>query len=527
MPKTRWIAFSAMFAAVMLALLILSPSLTSKVAAAQTDARLTAIRNDLTGDSGLAALSEAFRKVAKVVEPSVVHVEVFQKRNRADDPRRRMQDLQEWFFGPTPPGFRDSDPRAQPRDKDEEDESMDQYNVPRPSGNGSGWVYDQAGHIVTNYHVVEDADRIVVKFVDGTEHDAVLTGTDRKTDVAVLKIESDNLQPAEVSRAEVEQGELVFAFGSPFGNEFSMSQGIVSAKGRQVGLLQQQQGYENYIQTDAAINPGNSGGPLTNIYGQVVGMNSAIATRTGGFAGIGFAIPSDMVVKVVDQLIEKGKVTRGYLGVYIDDMSAQLAQTYGFSGKGVLVTDLRKDGPAGEAGIQADDIITHVNGKPAENSEWVRESIAAMPPGEKVELTLVRAGKEIKISVVLGELEDEAKPARLGKRAPQEEEEQAPQDQVLPKLGFQALSKMTEDVAEQTGLDFVPGVLVRSVREGSAAWAGGIRRGMIITQVMSEPVDSIDTFVQALKKQDLAKGVRLRISVEGHSRVVLLQLPNN
>jgi serine protease Do len=238
-------------------------------------------------------LSEAFKDVARVVEKSVVSITVYSKRPPTGGIPEELLPL-------LPPG------RA-PKGNSE----FDDYDVPQQYGSGSGWIYDTKGHIITNNHVIDGADRIVVRFYDGSERDAKVVGVDTKTDIAVVKVKGDDLHPAKRADKPVDQGEIVFAFGSPFRFDFSMSQGIVSAKGRQLGILRGAQGYENFIQTDAAINPGNSGGPLTNIYGEVVGMNTAIASRTGAYNGLGFAIPVRMVEQVGDQLIENGKVSRG------------------------------------------------------------------------------------------------------------------------------------------------------------------------------------------------------------------------
>ncbi|NJL31408.1 MAG: PDZ domain-containing protein, partial [Phycisphaerales bacterium] len=263
-------------------------------------------------------------------------------------------------------------------------------------GSGSGWVYSADGHIITNNHVIEEADRIEVRFFNGESMDAVVVGTDPKTDVAVIKVDATKLHASTLATEPVEQGEIVFAFGAPFRFEFSMSQGIVSGQGRQLGILAERQGYENFIQTDAAINPGNSGGPLTNIYGQVVGMNTAIASRTGAFNGLGFAIPIDMVKKVVDELIATGTVQRGYLGIFIEELDPRMARTFGYDGKGVLVTNPIDGGPAAEAGVQRGDIITKVEGKPVSTPDELRNLVADLAPGKRYDWRFIGKARSVK-----------------------------------------------------------------------------------------------------------------------------------
>ena len=317
MHRIRWYGPSVMLLLTTLLVMATGPNVARQIAWAGTDAKIALVKQNLASKPSLAELSEAFREVAQAVAPSVVHIEVSVKDSPA---RRRLKSFREEelfrrFFGPH--RFRgerdDSDDDTAPKD---DGEDYDRYNMPSEQSTGSGWVYDQDGHIITNHHVVEHADVITIRFQDGTHYEATVVGTDPKTDIAVVKVDTPQIHPATIADEVVEQGDIVFAFGSPFQFEFSMSQGIVSGKGRRLHILDRHQGYENFIQTDAAINPGNSGGPLTNIYGQVVGMNTAIATSTGYYNGLGFAIPVNMVTNVADQLISTGKVSRGYLGIY-------------------------------------------------------------------------------------------------------------------------------------------------------------------------------------------------------------------
>jgi serine protease Do len=403
---------------------------------------------------------------------------------------------------------------------------MDQFNVPRPYGSGSGWVFDTDGHIITNNHVVEGADSISVRFSDGTERKATVVGVDTKTDVAVIKVEGGAvLHPASLAQDPVEQGDIVFAFGSPLRFEFSMSQGIVSAKGRQLRIVADGQGYENFIQTDAAINPGNSGGPLTNISGEVIGMNTAIASRTGQSNGIGFAIPVDMVNDVVKQIIKNGRVTRGYLGIVIEDLDPDKAASYDFKGKGVLVTEPVPDGPAAKAGILSEDIITKVDGQPVDKVEQLREFVAMHAPGSKFPIEVYRGGKTLVLEAVVVEqpLQMASVPNATTpeKAAPAEDNRM----ELLRKLGIENATTFTQDTADKYRTKWVPGVLIMGVRPDSVAASQGLMRYTLITHVFSTQVKTVDELLSAIAKADTSKGIRLRINEGGRVRVVLLKLP--
>lgn len=500
--------------------MVAGPGLIRQIAWAQTDAQITLVKNELKNSPFLAQLSESFRQVAGVVEPSVVSIEVLSREN----PRQRRGSMRQ-----LPPGLEDFfGPRFQPPQQPREDE-YDQYNPALPYGNGSGWVYDSAGHIITNNHVIDNADEIKVRFNDGSKYTATVVGVDPKTDVAVLQVDVPNLHPATIAADPVEQGDIVFAFGSPFRFDFSVSQGIVSAKGRQLGIIGQG-GYENFIQTDAAINPGNSGGPLTNIYGQVIGMNTAIASRTGAFNGLGFAIPVKMVTEVADQLISQGKVSRGYLGIYIEDLDEKMAKTFGYDGKGVLVTDPIQGSPAAEAGIEAGDIIIRVAGKPVDSADALRYTIARFMPGSEVEMTIFRNGEQIARTVVLGELPTEAS-ARVMPRSPEEEDAQEQGAQTLRKLGIEGISTFTQQMAERSGIQHQPGVVVEEVRPGSQAAAMGITRGTLITRVMGTNISSAQQLLQAVESYEAGTSIRVRVAQWDRERgrflerFVLLELP--
>ncbi|NOT30163.1 MAG: trypsin-like serine protease, partial [Planctomycetes bacterium] len=312
-------------------------------------------------------LSLEFREVARRGEASVVRIEI------RGTPRPASEDSlpgspEEFFrrFFEAPFGGRADEPELPDSD------DAQRYDVPRRVGAGSGWIYDRRGHVVTNHHVVRDAESVVVKLHDGRECPARVVATDAATDIALLVIEAGDLTPAVLSEGSLEQGDIVFAFGSPFEFEFSMSQGIVSGKGRRTGILGPS-GYEDFIQTDAAINPGNSGGPLTNARAEVVGMNSSIVTGSGLFGGIGFAIPIAMIRPVVEQMIEFQAVRRGQLGIFIQD-DPDVLKSFGYEGPGAVVSDVVPDGPADKAGIRAGDVVTRLDGQGVAGAAALRQA---------------------------------------------------------------------------------------------------------------------------------------------------------
>ncbi|HEX7010708.1 MAG TPA: trypsin-like peptidase domain-containing protein [Phycisphaeraceae bacterium] len=537
MTRIRWYGPTLVLLATILLVMIAGPKAAQRIAWAQTDAKLTLIRNELSQNPVLAELSTAFRQVAQAVEPSVVSIEVLRRRE-AESPQERM--MRRWFFGPEGPDleefFGPPQQRRPDQDRERDEEEFRRYNPALPYGNGSGWVYDSQGHIITNNHVIEGADEIQVHFADGTQRTATVVGVDPNTDVAVLKVDADNLHPASIATGPVEKGDIVFAFGSPFRFDFSMSQGIVSATGRKhLGILGPS-GYENFIQTDAAINPGNSGGPLTNIYGQVVGMNTAIVSRAldprmAGNIGIGFAIPVDMVVDVADEIIRTGRVRRGYLGVYIDDLTPQMARTFNYEGtNGALVVDPIPGSPGAKAGLQAGDIITQVNGQSIRSANELRYRIASLEPGSQVKLTVFREGQTRTIEVTLEELPG-PQASQQGPPGEPGPSTQAVGMQTLRKLGIEEIQAFTPGMAQELGVDHVPGVLIESVRPNSIAAVAGLDRGTIILQVMGQDVASPQDLISQVEKFEPGQAIRLRVAQWNPRdksmlrRFVVLELP--
>ena len=442
-------------------------------------------------------LSSAFEDVAQIASPSVVSIATERRpRQGADGQVNPFQDspfgdMFERFFGPNGPQFGPQMPYPQ-------------------EGLGSGFIVSKEGYVLTNAHVVEGADEITVRTADERELPAELVGSDPQTDLAVLKVENGGLDPLRLGDSDsLQVGQWVVAAGTPFGLTSSITAGIVSATGRSNLRIAD---YENFIQTDAAINPGNSGGPLLNLDGEVVGINTAIFSRTGGYMGVGFAIPINMAKDVMNSLIEDGKVTRGRLGVSIQDLDDDLASSFGFESRdGVLVGDVEPDSPAAEAGVQAGDIIVGYDGEPVTRTDELRLRVAATRPGEEVDLEVYRDGRRRKIEVEVGELQREQ--ASAGR----------PDTQLDEGLGM-TVRTLTPDIAQQLGLDSnVRGAVVTEVQPFSPAADAGIQQGDVITQVQNTAVTSGEALGRALDDADLEKGVRVTVLSGGTRRFAVLK----
>lgn len=374
---------------------------------------------------------------------------------------------------------------------------------------GSGFIIDADGSILTNNHVVENAQKIVVKLSDEQEYEAKVVGRDAKTDIAVIKINAKNgLTAAGLGDSDnLEVGEWVMAIGNPFGLDSTVTSGIVSAKGRHIG----QGPYDNFIQTDASINPGNSGGPLINLRGEVVGINTAIFSRSGGNIGIGFAIPINLVKELLPQLRGKGKVTRGYLGVLIQKVTPEIAESLGMDkGRGALVANVSKDGPAEKAGVKVGDVIIEFDGKEIKDSGDLPIIVARTPVDRKVRMKVLRDKKELQLTVSVGELKDEEVVAS----APEKGE-----------LGM-TVQRLTPQIAESLGLEKTEGVVVSAVDPGSAADEAGIRRGDVILEVDRKPIRTIDEYKKAVAGIRKGKGVLLLVR-RGESTLFLALKPQN
>ena len=454
--------------------------------------------------SSLPDLSSVFKKVARVVGPSVVNINVH-KTVRMAPSAFPSDGMSRRFF----------------------DERNPSGNLPSPGnrgpgrnfeqiGTGSGVIMDAGngvGYILTNNHVAGGADKLEVTLSDGRKiTDARVVGTDPKTDLAVVEIKSSDLIAAKWGdSSQLQQGDRVLAFGSPFGYVGSMTHGIVSGLHRQAGMLGQY-GYEDFIQTDAPINPGNSGGPLVDMHGNVVGVNTAIASASGGFQGIGFAIPAEEAQHIYSALKDHGKIVRGWLGVQIMDVSRSPAQakSAGYDGKeGVLVKGVLRQSPAIDK-LAAGDVITSVNGKAVKDAAQLRESVAQATPGSDVTLHVMRDGKAMDIRVKLGE-----QPGSEGSMAAADEDHAG-------KLGME-LATPTDDAVRKYGMSGHDGAMVTAVEPGSIAAKAGLQPGDVITRVGQQDIKSVTDASDALKKADVKKGVRLFIVNREGSEMLFMQ----
>lgn len=375
---------------------------------------------------------------------------------------------------------------------------------------GSGFIIDGDGSIVTNNHVVENAQKIVVKLLaDDQEYEAKIVGRDPKTDIAVIKINAKTTLPtATLGDSDgLEVGEWVVAIGNPFGLDSTVTSGIVSAKGRHIG----QGPYDNFIQTDASINPGNSGGPLINLRGEVVGINTAIFSRTGGNMGIGFAIPINLAKELLPQLRGKGKVVRGYLGVLIQKVTPEIADSLGMDkGYGALVANVSKDGPAEKAGVKVGDVIIEFDGKEVKDSGDLPIIVARTPVDKKVRMKVLRDKKEVILSVSVGELKEEEVVASVPEKG---------------ELGM-TVQRVTPQIAESLGLDKAEGVVVTDVEAGSAADESGIRRGDVILQIDRRPIRSVEEYRKSVAGIRKGKGVLFLVK-RGESTLFLALKPQS
>lgn len=415
----------------------------------------------------LEGLSRTFREIVKDVGPAVVYISTEQtvkSNGRSPEQFREFfgDEFLRRFFGEVP-----------------------QEREYKRQGLGSGFITSQDGYILTNNHVVANADKIKVTLADKREFDAEIIGTDPKTDVAVIKIAGDELPAVTLGdSSELEVGDWAIAIGTPFGLSQTVTAGIISAEGRSnIGIND----YEDFIQTDAAINPGNSGGPLVNIYGQVVGINTAIFSRSGGYQGIGFAIPINMAKSIQNSLITHGKVVRGWLGVMIQTVTPEIAKGFDLEeATGTLVGDVLKGGPAEAAGIQRGDVIISFDGQAIDGPNSLKNVVAGTEVGKQVDVVVIRNGKEKTIKVDLGEQPGDGQAVA----------EATTETAVEFGLSVQAL---TDEVANKLGYSGEKGVIISNIEPNSAAFEAGLRRGDLIKEINKEPIESIDDYNNAMK----------------------------
>jgi serine protease Do len=377
---------------------------------------------------------------------------------------------------------------------------------------GSGFIVSADGYILTNAHVVDMADDVTVKLTDKREFKAKVIGADKRTDVALLKIEATGLPAVKVGDSEkLRVGEWVLAIGSPFGFENTVTAGIVSAKGRSLP----QENYVPFIQTDVAINPGNSGGPLFNLKGEVVGINSQIYSRTGGFMGLSFAIPIDVAMDVTNQLRTTGRVSRGRIGVVIQEVTKELAESFGLpKAAGALVNSVDKGTPADKAGIEASDVILKFDGKPIESSQDLPRIVAQTRPGSKVPVQVWHKGASREVTVTVGEMPEDKVAQRPGRK-------ETKPGNVVARLGL-TLIELTPEQRKEIG---TAGLLVEDA-QGAAAKAG-IRRGDVLLAINNQDVKTLDQLNQVLGQFEKARSVALLIRRGDSSLYVPLRLDGN
>jgi len=375
---------------------------------------------------------------------------------------------------------------------------------------GSGFIVSDDGYILTNNHVVQGADKIVVRLLDRRELEAELIGSDPRSDLALLKIDAQDLPKVTMAAADdLKVGEWVLAIGSPFGFDYSVTAGIISAIDRSLPS----DNYVPFIQTDVAINPGNSGGPLFNLDGEVVGINSQIYTRSGGFMGVSFAIPMSVALNVVEQLKDKGSVSRGWLGVVIQNVNRELAESFGLDkAAGALVAEVMPESPAEDAGLQAGDIITRFDGKEISLSSDLPHVVGQTKPGDKVPVAIVRNGKSRTIQIKIGQLPED--PQQIAQRNPNEDR--------VSRLGM-TVSDITPQIKQSTGVS--EGVAVMRISDGDAKVAG-IQPGDIITMINSVTVTNSREFEQVVRDLRAGKAVPVRILRRGRAIFLPLKITN-
>ena len=438
-----------------------------------------------------------FTALVKKEAPAVVNISTVTRRERSQ--QSQLDQLPEMFrrffdeFGGGPGG-----PGGAPNPRSEV-ESL-----------GSGFIISSDGYVLTNYHVVGEADEIVVRLQDRRELDAELIGSDPQSDLALIKVDASDLPVVDIgSSDDLQVGEWVLAIGAPFGFDSSVTAGIVSAKGRSLPT----DNYVPFIQTDVAINPGNSGGPLFNLNGQVVGINSQIVSRSGGYMGLSFAIPIDLAMDVADQLKETGEVSRGWLGVLIQEVDRDLAESFGLDKPmGALVAQVQSGSPAAEAGLEPGDVIIAFNGREIQRSSQLPKWVGALKAGTEAEMTVVRDGDEKTLEVTVGELPDNPQAGMAG----QPDQAQGESD----KLGLEVRAASAAELAR---VKADHGVVITGVQDGPAARAG-LSTGDLLVSLNGEPVDSLDAYREIAADLPEEGTVPALVNRDGNARFVAIKL---
>lgn len=454
-------------------------------------------------------LSSVFRKVSRDALPAIVTIE--SRRTQENQPRGNAADP-----------LRDFNGNPQLREFLRQFEGLQQQQAPNERsrlGEGSGFVIDRAGYIMTNNHVVDGADEVTVTLHDGRQFKAAkdAIATDERSDVAVIRIENPpaDLKPLRFGDSDRMQiGDWVLAIGAPFGYELTVTQGIISAKGRGVPGLPKE-----FLQTDAAVNPGNSGGPLLNLEGEVIGINTAISTRSGGYDGISFAVPSKTARWASEQLVRNGTVKRAGLGVHIEDVTFELARDLKLqTPHGVVVIRVYPGTPAGKAGLQNDDVIVAIDGKRIRGRNQLQATVEQLSFGKTYQLTIYRDGRRMTVPVEMTEIDFD----RIAKLDQQQQQADGSQTRNIDEIG---LVVRTIDAVTARRLDLKPGdgVLVTAIQRGSAGHAAGIRPGDVIRRIDSKAVNSLETYKAALRNVSIADGVQMLIENADGARLVTIQ----
>jgi serine protease Do len=441
-----------------------------------------------------------FVEVVKKVKPSIVTIYTTKNVKIPDNPWHRF--FREWGFE-TP-----------------QNQEPQEY---QQGGLGSGIIISKDGYILTNHHVVKDVDELRIKLVDDREFKAEIIGTDPMTEIALVKIDAKNLSPAVLGNSEnLQIGEWVLAIGSPLELNFTVTAGIVSALSRDINIIRDNPGYqiENFIQTDAAINPGNSGGALVNYKGEVIGVNTAIASSTGSYIGYGFAVPINLAKKVVDDFIEFGEVRRGYIGVSIRPVTPVIAKGVGLDKpRGVFIENVIDDKPADRAGIKSGDIILSVEGSEVNRPNQLQAKVGSYKPGDNIRLQVWRDGREMTFNVILESLDSQGG-------------ETAKQPGLASTDNLEALGISVADLNDElrSSLDVDNGVVVRNVKRNSPAYKEGLGTNDIIYEIDGKAIESVSQFneyLSSLSKGDIIKIQVLRVDREGgtYDRLVFLQIP--
>lgn len=456
--------------------------------------------------AGIVLLGQAFAAHAQLPDftplveqasPAVVNISTKQTRP-ARGPAMQMPDLED-----IPPPFREFFRRGFPPGQDQPREAQSL---------GSGFIISDDGYVLTNNHVVADADEIMVRLPDRSELEAKLVGADPRTDVALLKIDADDLPTVKVGKSDdLKAGEWVVAIGSPFGFDHTVTAGVVSATGRSLPG----ESYVPFIQTDVAINPGNSGGPLFNLEGEVVGINSQIFTRSGGFMGLSFAIPIDVAMDVANQLRTSGKVSRGWLGVSIQEVNKDLADSFGLERPaGALVAQVMDGSPAAKGGLQVGDVIVSMDGKPIIMSADLPHLVGALKPGTEATFQVVRNGERKKLEIKVGAMPDDESLAGI--------EDGSGAAASSNRLGVTVAELSAE---QKQGLEIESGVIIRELQNGPAAMIG-LRPGDVITHLNNQAINSVKAFSKVVADLPKNRSVSMRVLRQGRASFITFRLPN-